>query len=85
MKEANYSLKAHKDIIFHRISNAMVKWWHINWSLKNYSLSTQFEESTCELGTDTPFTVNRLKLNLNTKSKAPDFLESWDMKAVEPD
>lgn len=32
-----YSLKVHKDIIFYRVPNTMVKWWYINWSLKSAS------------------------------------------------
>jgi hypothetical protein len=40
VKETNYSLKAHKDVILHWISNAMVKWWHENWSLKKQSLQS---------------------------------------------
>lgn len=40
MKETNYSLRAHKDIILHWISIAMVKWRHVNWSLKKQSFQS---------------------------------------------
>ena len=35
-----YSLKVDKDIIFHRVPNTMVKWWCVNWSLKNLAIAT---------------------------------------------
>lgn len=74
-KEINYLLKAHKDIIFNRISKTMIKWWCIDWSLKLLLLIRNKSWPYC--------TLQQMSIQANiANDKPPTTISRWERNFV---